>query len=187
MLGRDPLADLAAIIQRRMIEAAAKGKRRLPLVAADGCSAGFGDLAMFLTGTVDAGRLLDLARAFMAIHWNSWSCDYCPRHSRSSENPEEAWLALRLACLPWPVTPDKDIPMEPAIVTRLLAGDGAGATSLALMRLRSAGLRPPLQAGITDRRTARRWAAALVFPINLGGARRAAAILDPSMKGLTHA
>jgi CRISPR-associated protein Csx17 len=187
MFGRDPLADCAAIVERRMIEATTKGERRLPLVAADGCSVSLGDLATFLGGAVDAGRLLDLARAFMAIRWGSMSREYCPKLGRSSETPEEAWLALRLACLPWPLARDKQIPMEPGIVRRLLAGDGAGATALALARLRSAGIRPPLQAGVTDTLTARLWAAALVFPIHRSNAWRAATILDPSMKGLTYA
>jgi CRISPR-associated protein Csx17 len=187
MSGRDPLADCAAIVERRMVEASAKGERRLPLVAAEGCSARLGDLSAFLGGTVDARKVLDLARALMAIRWDSWSRENCPGLGRSSESPEEAWLALRLACLPWPIARDKQIATEPGIVRRLVAGDGAGATTLALARLRSAGIRPPLQAGVTDGRTARLWAAALVFPIDRGSAWRAAAILDPAMKGSTHA
>ncbi len=187
MSGRDPLADCAAIVERRMIEATAKGQRRLPLVAAEGCGARLDDLAAFLSGTVNAGKVLDLARAFMAMRWDIWPQEHCPAVGRSSETPEEAWLALRLACLPWPLTRDKHIPVEPGIVRRLLAGDSAGATTIALARLRSAGIRPPLQAGVTDSRTARLWAAALVFPINRRSAMRAATILDPTMKGRTHA
>ena len=76
-----------------------------------------------------------------------------------------------------------NIPAEPGIVRRLLAGDSAGAIGIALARLRSAGIRPPLQAGVTDPSTARLWAAALVFPIDRGSALRAAATLDPTMKG----
>jgi hypothetical protein len=53
--------------------------------------------------------------------------------------------------------------------------------------LRSVGIRPPMYAGVTDAFSARLWAAALAFPIHRGTALRAAAILDPSMKGLLHA
>ncbi len=187
MFGRDPLADCAAIVERRMIEATAKAQRRLPLVAAEGCSARLSDLAAFLSATLDDFRLLDLARALMAIQWDKWSPEHRPKLGHSSDMPEEAWLAIRLSCLAWPLARDKNISAEPGIVRRLLAGDGAGATTLALARLRSAGIRPPLQAGITDDPTARLWAAALAFPIDRGSARRAAAILNPSMKGLTHA
>jgi len=185
--GRDVLADCAAIVDRRLIEAGMKGQRRLPLMAAEGCSARLSDLAKFLGGAIDLGKVLDLARAFMAIKWDQWSIEHGPAAIRSSDQPEEAWLALRLACLPWPLNSDKNIPAEPGIVRRLLAGDSAGATGIALARLRSVGVRPPLQAGVTDVPTARLWAAALVFPIDRGSARRAAATLDPAMKGPIHA
>lgn len=187
MWGRDPFVDCAAVVQRRLIEAGMKGQRRLPLVAARGCSAQLGDLAAFLAGAVDIGRVLDLACAFMAIKWNQWSVEYCPSPARSSGQPEEAWLALRLVCLPWALTKDKIIPAEPDIVRRLLAGDGAGATNIALARLRSVGMRPPLQAGVTSASMSRLWAAALVFPVNRNSALRAAAILDPAMRGSIHA
>jgi CRISPR-associated protein Csx17 len=185
--GRDVLADCAAIVERRLVEARMKGQRRLPLVAAEGCSARLSDLAEFLGGATDLAKVFDLARAFMAIKWKRWSFDHSPRTPRSSEQPEEAWLAIRLACLPWPLSGEKNIPAEIGILRRLLAGDSAGATAIALAHLRSAGIRPPLQAGMSDVSTARRWAAALVFPIDRGSARRAAAILDPAMKGSIHA
>jgi CRISPR-associated protein Csx17 len=187
MSGCDFLADGAAIVERRLIEASMEGQRRLHLVAAEGCGARLGDLAKFLGGAVDLRKVLDLARAFMAIQWRCWLSDLCPRATFALVQPDEAWLALRLACLPWPLGRDKNIPAEPGIVRRLRAGDGAGATGIALARLRSAGIRPPLQAGITDSSTARLWAAALVFPIDRGSALRAAAALDPSMKGPIHA
>jgi CRISPR-associated protein Csx17 len=187
MSGRDALADCSAIVERRLVEAGMKGQRHLPLVAAKGCSARLSDLAAFVSGALDFGKVLDLSRAFMAIKWDLCLLDHSPRAPRSPDQPEEAWLALRLACLPWPLATGKNIPAEPGVVRRLLAGDGAGATGIALARLRSAGIRPPLQAGVTDGRTARLWAAALVFPIDRGSAVRAAATLNPAMKGSIHA
>ncbi len=187
MSGRDALADCAAVVERRLIESSMKGQRYLPLVAASGCAATLSDLAAFLGGSIDLNKLLDLARAFMALTWDKWSSAHCPRAVRSPERPEEAWLALRLACLPWPLTEGRNIPVEPGVVRRLLAGDGVGATCTALARLRSAGIRPPLQACMTDGATARWWAAALVFPIDRSGALKAASTLDPSMKGPFHA
>ncbi|MBI2190459.1 MAG: type I-U CRISPR-associated protein Csx17 [Planctomycetes bacterium] len=187
MSGRDALADCSAIVERRLVEAGMKGQRHLPLMAARGCSARLSDLAAFVGGTLDFGKVLDLSRAFMAIKWDLWSLDHGPRAPRSPEQPEEAWLALRLACLPWPLASDKNIPAESGIVRRLISGDSAGAIGIAFARLRSAGIRPPLQAGYTDAQTARLWAAALVFPIDHGSALRAAATLDPAMKGPIHA
>ena len=57
------------------------------------------------------------------------------------------------------------IATEPAMFRRLASGDAAGAVELALRRLRASGFRPPLAAAIADPTTARRWAAALAFPI----------------------
>ena len=187
MMGRDAVADCAAVVERRMIEAGMKGQRRLPLVAAPGCGARLSDLGSLLAGNVDLGRVLDLARSVMAVRWDA--CSGAPRESVLSvaEMPPEGWLALRLTCLPWPLPPDRKIPAEPGIVRRLLSGDSAGAVSVALARLRSAGIRPPLQAGVTDGQSARLWAAALAFPIDSRTAFRAAAVLDPKLKGLRDA
>jgi CRISPR-associated protein Csx17 len=131
--------------------------------------------------------VLDLARALMAVRWEAWAG--APRENVVSEAgmPPEAWLALRLTCLPWPLPPDRKIPAEVSIVRRLLAGDSAGAVSIALARLRSAGIRAPLQAGVTDGQSARLWAAALVFPIDGGTAFRAAAVVNPKLKGFRDA
>ena len=75
-------------------------------------------------------------------------------------------------------------PMKVRLLRQL---EGSRAVEIACTRLRSVGMRPPLQAGVTDAPSARLWAAALAFPIDRASALRAAAILDPSMKGLLHA
>jgi CRISPR-associated protein Csx17 len=185
--GRDPIRDLGAIVERRLIEAGMKGQRRSRLVPASGCGARLDDLAHFLSGGVDLDKLLGLARAFMAIKWDQWSREQLPRTASSTEVPEECWLAIRLACLPWPLTGDKDIPADPRVVRLLNSGDSGRAIEIARNRLRSVGMRPPMQAGVTDAASARRWAAALAFTMNRVSALRVAAILDPSMKGVLHA
>jgi CRISPR-associated protein Csx17 len=187
MFGRDVLADCAAVVQRRLIEGGMKGQRHLPLVAARECGARLSDLAEFLGGSIDLEKVLDLARAFMALRWEHWRLNRAPIANPSSNQPDETWLALRLASLPWPLSKNQNVPAEPGIVRRLLAGDSAGAVSIAIARLRAAGIRPPLQAGITDVHTAKLWVAALAFPIDRGTALRAAATLDPKMKGLIYA
>ena len=185
--GRDPLRDLAAIVERRLIEAAQKGQRRSRLVAAAGCGARFDDLTRLLSGAVDLDRLFGLARAFMAIKWDQWSREHLPRTPASTERPEECWLAVRLCCLPWPLAGGQDIPADERIVRLLLSGDAVRAIEIARQRLRSVGVRPPMYAGVTDAFSTRLWAAALAFPIHRNTALRAAALLDPSMKGLLHA
>ena len=185
--GPDPLRDLAAIVERRLIEAAQKGQRRSRLVAATGCGAHFDDLTRLLSGAVDLDRLFGLARAFMAIKWDQWSREHVPQTTPSTDTPEECWLAVRLCCLPWPLAGDQDIPADERIVRLLLSGNAVRAIEIARQRLRSVGIRPPMYAGVTDAFSARHWAAALAFPIHRSTALRAAAILDPSMKGLLHA
>jgi CRISPR-associated protein Csx17 len=187
--GRDPLGDLAAIVERRLIEAAQKGQRQLRLVAAAGCCARFDDLTQFLSGAVDLDRLFGLARAFMALDWKKW--DKCHaqtlRQPQDGNMPEECWLAVRLCCLPFAIDENHDIPADERIVRMLISGDAVRAIEIARQRLRSVGIRPPMYAGTTDSETARRWAAALAFPIHPGTAQRAMKRLDPSKKGLFHA
>jgi CRISPR-associated protein Csx17 len=184
---RDPIRDLAAVVERRLVEAGAKGERRSRLIAAPGCGAQLDDIARFLTGAVDLNKLLGLARAFMAIKWDHLARRHAPQTASSTNVPEECWLAVRLSCLPWPLTADQDVPADVRLVRLLLAGDAGRAIEIARQRLRSVGIRPPMQAGVTDGYSAQLWAAALAFPIHRSVAQRAVAILDPSMKGLIHA
>ena len=89
-------------------------------------------------------------------------------------------MALRLACLPWGLDENRAIPVDAAMVRRLIAGDGAAAVEVALRRLRAAGLRPPLQGACVGPATARRWVAALAFPISHGSARAMARCFEPN-------
>ena len=184
MHGRDPVTDLIALVERRFIESTMddQEQRRLPLVAAWDCNASLADLADLLAGHVDLVRTGELARAFMAVDWARLTKEDLPQkpsHQQHRE-PEEAWLVLRLAALPWRLDEHHDIRAEPAMIRRLSAGEGAGAVEIALRRLRAVGLRPPMQAAFADALTARLWAAALAFPISQATARQTANILDPS-------
>jgi CRISPR-associated protein Csx17 len=185
--GRDALADCAAVVQRRITEASMLSQRRLPLVSAPGFGASLSDLAVLLGGNIDFDRLLNLVRAFMAVRWDAATAPKRASVRTGADLPPEPWLALRLATLPWPLPLDRIIPTESSIVRRLLAEDSAGAVNLALSRIRSAGIRPPIQGGAIDKYSGRRWAAALVFPIERGTALHAAAVLDPTLKGLSYA
>ncbi len=185
--GRDALRDLSSIIERRLIESAQKGQRRSRIVSATGCGSRLTDIACFLQGAVDVERALGLARAFMAIKWDQWSGEVGPVASPPAEIPDESWLSLRLCCLAWPLSSDRDIPADERIVRLMQAGEPARAIDLARQRLRSVGIRPPFYSGTSDSVTARRWAAALAFPIHRNTALESCAILDPTMKGHVHA
>ncbi len=178
MTGRDPITDCCALVERRMIEAAVKGRRTLPLVAARGCDAHPADLALLIAGSVDLTRTLELARALMAVRWDRWQPTGLPR-APDLRWPEEAWMALRLSCLPEPLDQSLAIPADGTMVRRLLAGGGASAVDIALRRLRAAGVRPPLRGACADPETARRWAAALAFPMSKRWARAMAQRFEP--------
>jgi CRISPR-associated protein Csx17 len=185
--GRDLLTDCAALVNRRLIEAGQRGHRRLPLVAAKGCAARLGDLARFLSGSLDLKKLHELAQGFMAIDWNRWRSELAPARIPDKSQPDDAWLMLRLACLPWRLSRNLNIPAEPGLLRRLIAGDAQGAVEIARRRVGAAGIRPPLLFGFADTYTARLWAATLAFPIDHGSAWRAVTTLDPALKGSSHA
>jgi CRISPR-associated protein Csx17 len=83
--------------------------------------------------------------------------------------------------LPWPLPDGRRVGVDPAILRRLASGDAATALALALRRLRAAGLRVTVRAGIVPPDTARLWAAALAFPIRRDTAERMAQRLDPTI------
>lgn len=176
MQGRDALTDLIALIERRALEASAQ--RSLPLNAAYRQAAQPGDIAAFLAGATDDQRILQLAAALMALR--NWPSDHATQRPNSDAEPEAAWWAIRLACLPWPLDDQHIIPLDPAIIRRCACGDGSQAISLATRRLGAHGLRCAFRGGMIDPTLSRRWAAALAFPITRTTAQRAAAVISPS-------
>ncbi len=179
MTGRDAVSDLAALVERRLIEATQRGERSLRLVAARGCGAHPADLAQLIAGDVDLARVSALARALMAVRWERWRSPPRERIPRGGW-PDESWMALRLTHLPWPLSGDRSIGSDESIVRRLRAGDGAAAVETALRRLRASGLIPPLRGACADPATARLWAAALGFPISRACADAMALYFEPT-------
>ena len=186
MDGRRGLDDAIALVERRLVEASQREGRHLPLRAAPHAAAGAADLASLLSGGVDLDRSLMLARALMALDRGAWAERYVPTESpRAPDWPDDAWLAIRLCALPWPLRTrsgfELDIGTDPALVRRLAAGDAASAVDLALRRLGAAGVCCTVRVATTSPATARRWAAALAFPITEGTAERFLHRLDPNL------
>lgn len=180
--GRDPIKDLIAIVERRLIESEQRGERRSRLVAAQGAEARLADLALFLDCRIDLERLWGLARGYMAVNWSHWKKNQVQWDSSRGMLPMEGWLAVRLSSLPWRLSPDKDIHVDPRISRMLSSGLSSRAIELACTKLCAVGLRPSLRTGVCDLASARRWAAALAFPISWKSAVEAASILDPTFK-----
>lgn len=179
MQGRRGVDDAIALVERRLIDAAQKGGRRLPLVAARKASASLPDLAALLVGEVDLDRTLSFARVLMAVDGRAWALRPQLLQQPAAERwPDESWLAIRLAMLPWPLLDGRRIGVDPAILRRLESGDAATAIELALRRLGAAGIHPTVRAGVVSPHTARLWAAALAFPINRKMAERLVHRLD---------
>jgi CRISPR-associated protein Csx17 len=178
--GRDPIRDLVAIVERRIIEAEKKGQRCAQLVAAPGCGTHLGDVAQFLSDTIDMPKLIGLARALMATKWDKWSSTIYSRPRVSTEAPDAGWLAIRLAFLPWPID-DKTIPTDPSLVPLLNSGNAGRAIEVACCRLRASGIRPPMQGGVASPQAARRWAASLAFPIDYKTATSSLKNFDPRL------
>ncbi|MFO0548132.1 MAG: type I-U CRISPR-associated protein Csx17 [Polyangiaceae bacterium] len=161
--GRSALADLASIVERRLVEASQVGKRQLSLVAPRGRGARLVDLAMFLEGQLDVDRIVWLARALMALDWRA--ARSASFHASRDILVDEGWVALRLLGAPYLVA-KRRVALDLAVIRRLLTGDIAGAMTTAIGRLRAAGFRPPLSCSTADPQTGLRWAAALAFPID---------------------
>jgi len=183
MHGRSGIDDAIALVERRLVEAARSGAREFALRPAPRASAHPADLSAWLEGRVDADRTVALARALMALDRGLWAeqiVSLSPAPTQASP-PDDAWLCIRLAHLPWRLPDGRQVPCDPAIVRRLASGDASSAVELALRRLRAAGLRAGVRAAAVSPQVARLWAAALAFPISAYTARRLVRRLDPSL------
>ena len=166
---------LLGLVERRIVESERGAARRLPLVAAPGLGASLSDVAAFIEGGVDASFVLRLARAFAAVDIRG------PLHLRAAHGAvsEDAWLVLRIAHLGAPLADGRSVPVDPAIIRRLRSGDAAGALTLAMRRLRAAGFALPIVCGTADPTRARRWGAALAFPISPSAMKNVLKQLSP--------
>lgn len=165
--GRKGIDDAIALVQRRVVEAGQRGERRLPLVPAKRAFTFSTDLSSLLSYQVDLDRAVQLALALMAIDSEQWASNPCHLVPPAGKSyPDDAWIAIRLALLPFPLPDDRRFGLDPAIFRRLVSGDVSSAFKIALQRLRAAGVKSSVRFTGAQPQTARLWAAALAFPIN---------------------
>jgi CRISPR-associated protein Csx17 len=156
-----------AVVERRLVEAARRSDRLLPIAPATRAAARLEDLVALVTGQVDLDRCVKLARSVMAVDHRRWAASSIHLRLPSERTaPDPAWSAIRLALLPWALDADHKVPADPAIIRRLASGRAAEAVQLALRRLSAVGLRPAIRTAGTSRATAKLWAAALAFPVD---------------------
>lgn len=182
MEGRSGIDDAIALVERRMVEGRRDGIRHFPLQAAARASASIADLSAWLEGRVDPARTIALGRALMALDRGLWAEQIIPFASApiDASAPDDAWLCIRLAHLPWRLPDGREVPCDPAILRRLAGRDAATAVELALRRLRGAGLCAGVRASSVPPATARLWAAALAFPVSPQTAARLVRRLNTS-------
>ncbi|WP_437485738.1 type I-U CRISPR-associated protein Csx17 [Sorangium sp. So ce1014] len=172
--GRDLADDLAAVAQRRIIEAPLHGAHAFPLRGR--AYASLDDVALFLDGALDEARISGLSRAFMAVEWKG-----TPRPSRAprAERPSALHALFRLAYTPDAVNPspaagrsgaESDLSpieprLDPAPLRLLVAGRLHDAGAAAVRTLTAAGARPKLRLVAGSPELARRLAAALAIPV----------------------
>ena len=186
MQGRRALDDAIALVERALVESSQHGDRHLPLTPEFGAAAGIADLSALLAGNVDLERAFALARPLMALNRTAWK-NRRPDFARSQilDWPDEAWMAIRLCMLPWPLKTyygfTLNCPAELAIFRRLASGDATSATSLALRRLSANGVHCTIRAGTVSAGMARLWAAALAFPITKKAAEQFLRRLAPGL------
>lgn len=189
---RDLVRDAPRVLRRRAsLRNRQASTRNLGLVtAAHWSTATLADVAAFIRAETDDARCLDLATACMALDWYALAREPTPPRCIAeappglATDPGALYGLLRLA-VPFSVVPESrrriydplrgshetrvvpelDVSMDPAVLERLLAGDVRGATSLALARVRAAGLRPKLSFISASVDECRRVAASLIFPM----------------------
>lgn len=166
--GRSGEADAQAVLIRRLIEATQLGRRRFPLKAASNAAAQLQDIQSLILGEADFDRTMKLAQALMALDREAWASSNIriARNTHDRSFPDDGWLAIRTALSPWALPSGKIIGADPAILRKLMTGDATAAFEIARRRLLGAGISTALRRTAVPAAAARRWAAALAFPLS---------------------
>lgn len=170
--------NLIAVLQRRLIEARRHGKQQdddtLLFPGKGRYNASLGDIAAFIDGDVDDSRIEALLRGLILINWRYVGKDVLWQLAGNRKpTPDAAYALLKLCHLPDKLD-DKDVPLQPTITRRAVAGDLAAASRLAARRLRGSGFSPAVDVVMCRGERAARIAAALMFPVSMFDAKRLA-------------
>lgn len=190
--GVDPIADLIAIVQRRIQMADRRNDwHHLPIVPTASLEATLPDLSRWIDGELDEQRIVSMARALMAIDWDdAWRqrksiaggllIAEARKMTASGFGMLAGWSSIRL-CYHWntlqinlqnavqpelSIAKDQRIAIDPKIIAHLIGGRPDVAIQLASRRLMASGLPVRIHDCLVDAHTARRWAASLAWGIS---------------------
>lgn len=171
-MGDDLSLVASALVHRRIgtVEASRQQHPQFPLRNRPGISAFPTDIDMFLSGVLNEGRILNLARPMMAIQWGKKPPSF-KVPPKTTTGALGLYGVFRLALSPYPIRyPNPFAPTEvrfdPAIHAQLMAGDIRTAMATACRRLNASGLRPHLFRAVASPELCRSLAASIAFPIN---------------------
>jgi len=160
----DPVRVLNAIMSRRIILAVQSGADAYPDKGR--LDAELGDIADFIEGRVDLRRMASLLWGLMLLDWPKVTENALTRICRSEAVFPGAGYGLMKLCFSGREVKGVRVPIVPEIHRRAALGDGAGATQLAVRRLRGSGFSVPVGTVSLSRESAQRTAAALIFPVD---------------------
>lgn len=162
--------DAVAILRRRCRQAGV-----FALAPRDGHGAGLADLAYLLGGLVDAERLWSLVRPLLALDWQQAEPLPAPATRREDAGRLALCGLIRLNHAPQALAEaERPLAVDPALISRLLAGDGPGALRIAARRLSAIGLRPHLSTASITVTDARQVVASLIVPLTPSALRQLA-------------
>lgn len=162
--------NLISVLNRRTVEAVQRGT-----VTSDGVTIVFPeeslipaqvyDVNQFLAGDTDDERLSSLFRGLLLIDWDAVGAKPLPAMPEArDEVPSAAYVLLKLCHTPFRIR-ETFVRLDPAIARLACSGRLNDATRLAGRRLLGSGLPPAEKVVAGGSRTARRIAAALMFPL----------------------
>lgn len=161
--GEDLTTDLMRVLVRRAMELKrTKHRSSLALHARGERYARLDDVEAYIDGVLDEDRILQLALPLMAVE--SFGSSKATRAPYRTPDPAHALFRLVTPC----VSDDEnsEIILEPRVLRALERGDDRSASSVALARLRSLGLRPKISNIVVSPARLLRIGAALLFPLS---------------------
>lgn len=156
-----PLADALNAIFARRVMLATRGDR---LADTSLVTARLGDIAAFIEKRTDDRLLSSLLWGLCLVDFGAEYCEDFKLGPAGNREPPALYALMKL-CFSGRGIRETEVPLVPAIQRRAAAGDGAGASVLAVRRLRASGLPVAVGQMHLHGKSMQRTAAALLFPL----------------------